>query len=43
MNVMLKPFDFNAAVARAGLRPDGTPLAGATGALGGTKAIGGAA
>jgi flagellar hook-basal body complex protein FliE len=27
MDVRLKPFDFQAAVARAGLRPDGTPLA----------------
>lgn len=26
MNVQLKPFDFAAAAARAGLRPDGTPL-----------------
>lgn len=26
MDVRLKPFDFNQAVARAGLRPDGTPL-----------------
>jgi flagellar hook-basal body complex protein FliE len=25
MNVSLKPFDFQAAVARAGLRPDGMP------------------
>ena len=29
MDVKLKPFDFAAAVARAGLRTDGTPLAGA--------------
>lgn len=28
MKLELKPFDFNQAVARAGLRPDGTPLAG---------------
>lgn len=27
MRLELKPFDFNQAVARAGLRPDGTPLA----------------
>lgn len=27
MDLKLKPFDFNAAVARAGLRNDGTPLA----------------
>lgn len=35
-NVSLKPFDFAAAVARAGLRPDGTPRADATGAAGGS-------
>jgi flagellar hook-basal body complex protein FliE len=28
MDVRLKPFDFAAAVARAGLRTDGTPIAG---------------
>lgn len=28
MDLKLKPFDFNQAVARAGLRPDGTPLVG---------------
>ena len=28
MDVKLKPFDFNAAVARAGLRPDGTRIGG---------------
>ena len=28
MELKLKPFDFNQAVARAGLRPDGTPVAG---------------
>jgi len=38
MDVKLKPFDFAAAVARAGLRPDGTPLAGAAGAAGSTSA-----
>jgi flagellar hook-basal body complex protein FliE len=27
MDLRIKPFDFNQAVARAGLRPDGTPLA----------------
>lgn len=27
MKLELKPFDFNQAVAKAGLRPDGTPLA----------------
>lgn len=30
MDLKLKPFDFNQAVARAGLRPDGTPLVGKT-------------
>ncbi len=29
MDVRLKPFDFAQAVARAGLRPDGMPIAGA--------------
>jgi flagellar hook-basal body complex protein FliE len=32
MKLELKPFDFNQAVARAGLRPDGMPLAGLGGA-----------
>jgi flagellar hook-basal body complex protein FliE len=32
MDVKLKPFDFAAAVARAGLRTDGTPIAGPAGA-----------
>jgi len=32
MRVDLKPFDFAQAVARAGLRPDGTPLAPASAA-----------
>jgi flagellar hook-basal body complex protein FliE len=44
MKLDLKPFDFNQAVARAGLRPDGTPLArapGAAGAVGKTPAVGG--
>jgi flagellar hook-basal body complex protein FliE len=31
MKLELKPFDFQQAVARAGLRPDGTPLAQAVG------------
>ena len=39
MNVTLKPFDFAAAVARAGLRPDGTPIAGA-GAAGSASGLG---
>jgi flagellar hook-basal body complex protein FliE len=34
MDVRLKPFDFAAAVARAGLKTDGTPIAGGPGALG---------
>lgn len=34
MDVKLKPFDFAAAVARAGLRPDGTPIASGPGRLG---------
>jgi flagellar hook-basal body complex protein FliE len=34
MDVKLKPFDFAAAVARAGLRTDGTPIAGSGGRLG---------
>jgi flagellar hook-basal body complex protein FliE len=37
MDVKLKPFDFAAAVARAGLRPDGTPLAGSAIAAGPTS------
>jgi flagellar hook-basal body complex protein FliE len=37
MKLELKPFDFNQAVARAGLRPDGTPLASRTAALGGVE------
>lgn len=37
MKLELKPFDFNQAVARAGLRPDGTPLVGRTGAPGGVE------
>ena len=34
MDVKLKPFDFAAAVARAGLRTDGTPIAGGPGSVG---------
>ncbi|MCA0244472.1 MAG: flagellar hook-basal body complex protein FliE [Proteobacteria bacterium] len=41
MKLELKPFDFNQAVARAGLRPDGTPLAKGAG-LGAAEAVGGA-
>ena len=33
-DLRLKPFDFQAAVARAGLRPDGLPAGGAPGAHG---------
>mgnify|MGYP001809879055 CR=1 FL=1 len=33
-DLRLKPFDFQAAVARAGLRPDGLPAGGAAGAQG---------
>ena len=36
MDVKLKPFDFASAVARAGLRPDGMPIAGGASALGKT-------
>ena len=35
MDLKLKPFDFASAVARAGLRTDGTPIAGGAGAVGG--------
>ena len=39
MELKLKPFDFAQAVARAGLRPDGTPIAGgAAGAAAAQKA-----
>jgi flagellar hook-basal body complex protein FliE len=34
MDLKLKPFDFAQAVARAGLRTDGTPLAGGVGGAG---------
>jgi flagellar hook-basal body complex protein FliE len=37
MKVDLKPFDFAEAVARAGLRPDGTPLARGVAATGGAS------
>ena len=37
MDMKLKPFDFAAAVARAGLRTDGTPIAGGAGAAGAAK------
>ncbi len=42
MDVRLKPFDFAAAVARAGLRTDGTPIAGGTSPLGSTSGTSGA-
>jgi flagellar hook-basal body complex protein FliE len=42
MDVKLKPFDFAAAVARAGLRPDGTPIAGGPGGVGSSSATSGA-
>ena len=35
MDLKLKPFDFTQAAARAGLRPDGQPLARTTGAAAG--------
>jgi flagellar hook-basal body complex protein FliE len=38
MKLDLKPFDFNQAVARAGLRPDGTPLVGTRSAVVGKAA-----
>jgi flagellar hook-basal body complex protein FliE len=41
MDVRLKPFDFAAAVARAGLRTDGTPIAGGSSpATSGTSGVG---
>ena len=40
MDVRLKPFDFAAAVAKAGLRTDGTPIAGGTSPLGSTSGAG---
>ena len=43
MDVRLKPFDFAAAVARAGLRTDGTPIAGGASPLGSSSGIAGTA
>ena len=40
MKLELKPFDFNQAVARAGLRPDGTPLATRGAVVGDTEGAG---
>ena len=42
MDVRLKPFDFAAAVARAGLKTDGTPITGGASPLGGAAGVGGA-
>jgi len=42
MDVRLKPFDFAAAVARAGLKTDGTPIAGGASPLGSTAGVSGA-
>ncbi|MFO1330444.1 MAG: flagellar hook-basal body complex protein FliE [Rubrivivax sp.] len=39
MKLELKPFDFNQAVARAGLRPDGTPLASRRGVVDETAGV----
>ncbi len=39
MDVRLKPFDFAAAVARAGLKTDGTPIAGGSSPLGSSAGI----
>lgn len=41
MKLELKPFDFNQAVARAGLRPDGTPLLAPTSAAGEVQTVAG--
>jgi flagellar hook-basal body complex protein FliE len=41
MDLKLKPFDFAQAVARAGLRPDGMPIAGGPAAAQKTEATGG--
>lgn len=41
MDVKLKPFDFASAVARAGLRTDGTPIAGGAGSAGSAGRAGG--
>ena len=38
-DLRIKPFDFQAAVARAGLRPDGTPAAGAAGSAGAVPGV----
>ena len=40
MDVKLKPFDFAAAVARAGLRTDGTPLSSPPGSPAGAAGVG---
>ena len=40
MDVRLKPFDFAAAVARAGLRTDGTPIAGGAGSPAAASGVG---
>jgi flagellar hook-basal body complex protein FliE len=40
MDVKLKPFDFAAAVARAGLRTDGTPIASPPGSTSGVSGAG---
>lgn len=42
MDVRLKPFDFAAAVARAGLRTDGTPIAGGPVPVGSSSGASGA-
>ena len=41
MDVRLKPFDFAAAVARAGLKTDGTPIAGGSSPLGSSAGVAG--
>jgi flagellar hook-basal body complex protein FliE len=41
MDVRLKPFDFAAAVARAGLKTDGTPIAGGPSPAGSTSGASG--
>jgi len=43
MDVRLKPFDFAAAVARAGLKTDGTPIAGGASPLGSSAGLAGTA
>ena len=40
MDVRLKPFDFAAAVARAGLKTDGTPIAGGSSPSSATTGVG---